>query len=493
MAALLHRRLPFYLHVTISIRNHGFTTTDPPHNIISSLCDLLRKGMSWDTLNRKYNGFDFDSSMVEKVLIELREPIDAKRALGFFHWVAHSKKLEHGIKPYCIAIHILSRARLINDARALLESILLKNVGKMVDDDNSSLRFPIVDSLLSTYKITNSVPFVFDLLVQSYSRLRKPEIAFDVCCYLEEHGFSISLISFNTMLHVIQKSSDTNGVIWKVYEHMIKKRIYPNEVTIRIMVSALCKEGQLQKVVNILDRLHGKRCSPAVIVNTSMVFRMLDEGKFVEGMVLLKRMLQKNIILDTISFSLIVCAKVWNGELDSAQEVYQEMLKRGFHPNSFVVTVFIGAYCNKGMVEVAGKLVEQMTSIGLKPYDETYNLLIAGCARMGNLELGMRFCDEMMKTGLVPTCSAFNLMVERLCEAGNVKQANRLLTLLIEKGFSPDEVTYSHLIEGYRKEGNVQESLKLYYEMEHRSLSQSSHHSSKSYVIVGKWKKWTSL
>ena len=47
--------------------------------------------------------------------------------------------------------------------------------------------------------------------------------------------FSSSLISFNTLIHVVQKS-DQVPLVWKIYEYMIQKRTYPNEVTIQTMV-----------------------------------------------------------------------------------------------------------------------------------------------------------------------------------------------------------------------------------------------------------------
>ena len=467
--ALLRRVIPSL--VSISTNPTRITHVHRPQSTvgeaksnsnINMVCESLRRGLNWDALNKRFGSLEFTESFVSRVLLELKKPVDAKWALGFFHWSAQCKNFEHGEASYCITIHILVGAHLLMDARSLLESTLKKN---------AMSRFLVVDSLLSSYKVTGSNPHVFDLLVQTYSKLRMFEIGFDVCCYLEEHGFSLSLISFNTLLHFVQKS-DNYPLVWKIYEHMIRVRKYPNEVSVNVMISALCKEGALQKFVDMLDRIHEKRCSPVVIVNTCMIFRMLEEGRLEQGMLILKRLLQKNMILDTISYSLIAYAKVKYGTLDSAWEVYEEMLNRGFHPNAFVYTLFIGAHCTGGRIEEANKLMQDMENAGLMPYDETFNLLIAGCSKAGRLEEGLRFCERMMERGLVPSCLAFNLMMAgNLCESGVVKRANKMLTLLIDKGFVPDEITYSNLIASYGKLGEIQQVLKLYYEMEYRSLS----------------------
>ncbi|KAL6327152.1 hypothetical protein AAG906_015191 [Vitis piasezkii] len=80
--------------------------------------------------------------------------------------------------------------------------------------------------------------------------------------------------------------------------------------------------------------------------------------------------------------------------------------------------------------------------------------IILACSNAGRLEEGLRLCERMMERGLVPSCWAFNLMAGKLY-----------------KGFVPDEITYSNLIASYGKLGEFQQVLKLYYEMEYRSLS----------------------
>lgn len=445
--------------------SYRFVMDDPKNTVASSLCDSFRKGLNWDTLSRKYNSVNLDDPIIEKVLLEFKEPIEAKRALSFFHWIVHSSKLGHGLKHYCITIHILARARLVNDARSLLESILMRDGENVVD---CSMRYSVVDMLLNTYQKTNSCAFVFDLLVQAYSKLRMYGAAFDVCCYLDKHGFALSLVTFNNLLHVIQKSPNSNNLIWEVYGHMIQKRMYPNNVTVRIMTNALCKRGELQKFVDTIHRIHGKGCSPLVIVNTSLVVKMLEKGSIEEGLVLLKRMLQKNLILDTVSYSLVVYARLRSGELNSAQELYRQMLSSGFLPNSFVYTMLIKGYCEQGMVEEALNLMDEMVNLDLKPYDDTYNSLIMGCSKVGALVDTFRLWEEMSGKGLLPSTSAFNEMVGKLCQSGKMEKANEMLTILMEKGYKPDKATYLHLIDGYGREGNIQEVLKLYYEIEFR-------------------------
>ncbi|XP_023735499.1 pentatricopeptide repeat-containing protein At1g66345, mitochondrial [Lactuca sativa] len=441
---------------------------------ITCVCKSFSNNLNWETLNRKLKFIDVrNSAIINKVLIQLQEPPNAKKALSFFHWSSHFGNITHQTRTYALVIHILVNAKLIKDASALIESVLIRSVtGNLKDPDckGSSSVLSFIHSLMNNYEVTSSTPFVFDLTIQICSKLRMIDEAIDVCFCLGEHGFRLSVISYNTLLHVIQKSDKTK-LVWRVYEQMIKHRTYPNEKTTGIMINALCKEGKLQTFVDMIDRIDGKRCLPRVIVNTCLVFTMIEEGKIEDGLVLLKRMLIKNMITDTISYSLIVYAKIKLGQLESAREVFDEMLKRGFKANSFVHTSFIGAYCEAGKVESGDELFKEMECIGLKPYNDTYTHMIVGFSKVGRFEESLNLCQKMVQNGFIPSCLTFNEVVKMVNGHESVHKVDEMLTLLLDKGFLPDVNTYTYLVAGYGRDGDIEGVLKVYYEMEYRKLS----------------------
>ncbi|XP_059318084.1 pentatricopeptide repeat-containing protein At1g66345, mitochondrial [Lycium ferocissimum] len=465
----LHFTAPKTSHFFIQPHKNSYSThslqvlqdsTNTNNPIITSICNSLRKGENWESLTKKFQSFHFTPSIIQEILLHLKEPIDAKNALNFFHWSAKNSNTRHGVFIYCVIIHILAKSKLVRHANALIESALR----------NETL-FVVLDSLIGSYKLVDSCPFVFDLFVQSCAKLRLIDKSLDVCKLLDENGFMLSVISYNTLLHVVQKSEKT-CMVWGIYEYMIEKRIYPNEMTTRIMISALCKEGRLQRFLDVVEKSHGKRCQqPGVVVNTCLIYGMIEEGRIEDGLRLMKRMLQKNMILDTISCSLVVLAKVKTRDLESAWGVYDEMVRRGFEGNALVYDSFIGAYCEEERIDEAIKLMGEMECLNTKPFGETFDHLIKSCSEMGRLEESLKFCDKMMAYGFLPSCLSFNKLVAKLCENGNAKYADQLLTKLMDKGFVPDQSMYTYLIAGYANACDVEGALKLYYEIQYRSIS----------------------
>ncbi|RZB94312.1 pentatricopeptide repeat-containing protein At1g66345, mitochondrial-like [Glycine soja] len=452
-------------------------------SVVTALCKSFREGRSWESITQEFRSLHLNDSSVEHVLSQLT---DAKAALRFFHWAAKrnndNNTFHHTTRSYTITINLLLTSNSLTDSRALLESLATRNT------DPGAAR-AVAASLLDTYHaVSTSVALLaVNLLIQTYAKAKLTDVAFDLCRYVEEErGFSssVSVVSFNVLLHALQRSEKCGGSVWEVYEFMIRRRAYPNATSLRIMIDAICKEGELQKIVDTVDRIivgnndcsRSRFRSPAMIVNCGLMLRILGKGRVAKSesddvVVLLKRLLQKNLLHEKVVYSLVVHAKVVFGNLDYAWGFYLEMVQRGFEGNAFVYTLFIGAFCREGRVGKAIGLLREMQGKGLRPYGETFEHIVVGCAAAEDSEQCVSFFEEMVRVGFVPACMVFNKVVERLCEKGKVEKANGMLTVLLEKGFMPNDVTYAHLMQGYARKEEVQEVLKLYYEMEYRCVS----------------------
>ncbi|KAK1262483.1 hypothetical protein QJS04_geneDACA008910 [Acorus gramineus] len=403
---------------------------------------------------------EWTDELVERFILDLSHPSDARKALSFFQNTDPSSALR-GPRCHCLGIHVLVRAGLLKQARTLLESLIEKNP----EGDS------IAELLLSTYASSSSSSArAFDLLVQSYAKSRMFDAAFDACVRVTKQGLSLGLSSYNSLISFAEKSGQS-AQLWRVYEFMIANRVYPNEATIETAVNLMCKEGSLSKHIRILDTIHGSRCSAWAVVNTALVLRVFREERFEDGFALLKKMLIKNVIPTDVAYSLTIYGYCEMGRIESARETYEELLKRGYPSNAFLYTLFIGLECKDGNIDEAVRLLKEMKTAKFKPYNETYNVLIETCSKIGKLESCLSFYEEMIRNGFLPSRSACNAMIEKLCEAGEAERADDALTVLIDKGFIPDEWAYAHLIVGFAKNGSIEKSLRVYHEMGFRGVS----------------------
>ncbi|KAG6519014.1 hypothetical protein ZIOFF_022503 [Zingiber officinale] len=226
----------------------------------------------------------------------------------------------------------------------------------------------IVEVLLGTYEAIFPGHRVFDLLLQVYSKKRMVNEAFDACRYLGDHGMDANIISFNTMLHVSQRS-DQNNLAWKIFEYMF--------------------------LVSVLDRIHGSRCAPGIIVNTTLVFRIIEEDRAEETITLLKRMLQRNMMFDDIAYSLI-----------------------------------------EERIDEAVQMMEEMSSIGLKPYDETYYHLIIDT--LHSIVETNRTLTSLLIMGLVPDQEIYLILIDGYGTTGDYQKIITLYYEMVHMGLEPN-------------------------------------------------------
>ncbi|KAK6923491.1 Pentatricopeptide repeat [Dillenia turbinata] len=334
------------------------------------------------------------------------------------------------------------------DAKALLESLVSNN-------SNNSSKFMVVDTKLDTFKVCELTLLVFDLVVQTYSKLRMFEIGFNVYCYLEGYGCCLNVKTFNTLIYFVKKS-DGYFLVWRIYEHMVNTRVYPNEEIMKSMVIALCKEGKLKQYIEVLDRIHRNRCSPMMIVNTSLMFKMFEVGKVEKGLVLMKRLLQEkhhsrhhllHIEPYNETFDYLITGYTRNGKLRETVMCCDEMTEGGL--------ITVEKISKAGDVKEANALLTHLLDRGFILDRVTYYHLMNGYGREGEIqEILMLYC-ELENSSSNPGQLAFSSLIKNLCHC----KAEKYLMIMKTQSLDPSLCTYDSLITGHFLEGQQNKSL----------------------------------
>ncbi|QCD87726.1 hypothetical protein DEO72_LG3g2266 [Vigna unguiculata] len=409
-------------------------------DVVATFCNSFRARRNCDSITRQYRSLHLNDSRIGLL------PLAATRPNSTFQPTTRS---------YAITINLLLRANLLIHARALLRFLTKTNT-------HSHAVPALVDSFLNVV-VSTSRDLAVNLLIQAYAKAKLMDVAFHVCRYMEEYGVCVTVVSFNALLHAVQRSEKC-FLVWEVYEFMIRRRIYPNLTSLRIMVDALCKEGELQKIVDMLDRIMSRSTfrSPSMIVNSayihnkpksfawngkkpncSLMLRILERGRVAESesdvVVLVKRLLQKNLLHENVVWSLVLHAKVAFGDLDSVWGLYGEMV--------------VERLCEKGEVEKANGMLSVLMDKGFSPDDVTYSLLMQGYARKEEVQEVLKLYYEMEYKRVNPGLSVFVTVVRCLCRCGKVEEAERYLRVMRERLVALDASVYEELIDGYIKKG----------------------------------------
>ena len=110
----------------------------------------------------------------------------------------------------------------------------------------------IMESLVSACGNFGSIDSVFDLLTRTYVQARKLREGAKAFRILRSKGFCVSINASNSLLGGLVKI-EWVGLVWKVYNEVVRARVELNIYTLNIMINALCKDSKISSVKSFLS------------------------------------------------------------------------------------------------------------------------------------------------------------------------------------------------------------------------------------------------
>ncbi|KAG0466203.1 hypothetical protein HPP92_017783 [Vanilla planifolia] len=428
------RRLLFLFHYSSSAREE-ISSTFPAaaastSALVSSAESILREQRSrsrWNFLRSILPANGISPDEASWIVIRLRN--NPRLALHFFLWSRDRALCQHNLSSYSTIVHVLARSRLRSSALSLLRTALWSFT--------DSRPRCILQTVARTYRVCDSAPFVFDLLIQAYLLSLKLDDALSITRVLRSRGIYPLTSTANFIIRSASKLRGSAAAV-ELY-HELFSNIRPNLQTFNTLLLALYRDGSTEKSREILEQMGRFDCKP-----NAYTYSILMAG---------------------------FCDKANVGE---ARRLWDEMAERGIEPDTIAYNTLIGSYCMMGDVVVADELFRQMVMREMEPTSTTFELLINGHYRAGaagNVEAALLLYADMKHRGFRPEVETVDKMLDQMCEKGRVGQAVQMLREEMRREeFAPSRRSYELLIKSLCRHGRMEEALKLQAEMTGRGL-----------------------
>ncbi|MQL82224.1 hypothetical protein Taro_014695, partial [Colocasia esculenta] len=498
---LPHRPLQLrHIHASQPLRHRRPWTRPEPlarSEVVDRLCSIL-------TLER-YGAisklpFSFDDDLLGSVLRRLR--LDPGPCLELFRIALRQRFFLPGAGSYCRIVHILSRGRMYDEARALLKELVRK-----FGSGSSSISY-VFDELIVVYREFSFSSTVFDMLLKAYAENGQVKEALFVLDNMGRYGCKPSLRSCNKLLSCLVKKDESYTAI-HVYHQLMKADILPDVYTVSVMVNAYCKCGDVQKAMGFLEEMEIKGFDVNLVVYNSLINGYCDFGQAEAASEVVKLMSRKGIMPNVLTFTMLIkgyCKDgkieeaervLWSmkampclapdeiaygvlvnaygqiGRMDDATRVKDEMLSAGLTTNLYIYNSLINGYCKLGRMIDAEKLLGEMEIGQPNPDSYTYNTLIDGYCKKGLMKEAFGLCNVMLGKGIAPTVLTYNTFLKGFCRLGAVDDALRLWYLMQKRGIYPDVISCGILLDGFFKFGYSSQALKLWNDILARGLAKS--------------------
>jgi len=183
----------------------------------------------------------------------------------------------------CTLIRNLTEANRIPQATGLVQALAYDHNATPIPDLCSSLANKCRDLGLK--------PALFGLMIESLTRVgRIEEEGSQAFGLMIKYGMTpTNLVSWNELLHTLDRLHCT-ALVWNLFTHMIVANIF----TFNIVLHALCKEGKLEKALDLVTEMEVKGCGPNVVSYNTLIWGFCTHGHVEFGMKLIEQMLDKD-------------------------------------------------------------------------------------------------------------------------------------------------------------------------------------------------------
>ncbi|KAK7407729.1 hypothetical protein VNO78_09766 [Psophocarpus tetragonolobus] len=403
---------------------------------------------------------DFSPEAASYVLVSSQS--DQRTLVNFLKWAEAQAQAQDLLTPQCkcLALHLLSRLKLFSRAHALAATL----------PDLSAAE--LFGHLLDTHHLCHAPSSAaFDLVVKSLSRLRSPHKALSLLRLANRHGFSLSVLSYNAILHALLSLHSSFSHAQRFFLEMLQNGVSPNVYTYNLIIRALASRAHFHTAFAFLRHMQNQGISPNVVTYNTLIHAHCKNRNVNHAIHLLRAMPATGVSPNLISYNSVLNGLCAEGRMREVHELVHDMATNGFLPDAVTYNTLVNGFCKDGNFHHACLLLSDMLGKGLSPNVVTYTTLIHSMCKAGNLIRAIHIFYQMRFRGLWPNERTYTTIIDGFCRQGFMYEAYKVLSQMIVTGFSPSIVTYNALVHGYCFLGRIEDSVGILRRMLERGLS----------------------
>ncbi|KAM7269246.1 hypothetical protein ACFE04_024743 [Oxalis oulophora] len=464
------------------------TSSDQSQSLISSVVSLLthhRSKSRWGHLQSLLHQHHQQLTPHQFSQIALHFKNKPHLLLSLFHFTQkHKTSCQHDLFSYSTLIHILSRNRLVPQARNLIRVAIVSpelhqthHFSGFSDTKGETLLtkkpLRVFQSLVKTYKLCGSAPFVFDLLIKECLEAKKIDGSIQITRLLRSRGISPRVTTLNDLIWEVSKSigacqgfriyKEVFGLVSQNEENVkwvVKVR--PSSHTFTNMMVSFYREGLLEKVEEIWYEMLASGCEVNSYGYSVLMTVFCDQGKIAEA----EKLWEKITAPDLVAYNTMIGGFCKFGKVNRAEEFVREMELSGIESSCATYEHLVEGYGNIGDIDSAMLVYKDVKRKGFRPEASTMNMLIGVLCDKARVSEALEITRAAISgSSFNPTERSYELLIKGLCVVGKMEEAFKLQAEMMGKGFEPSLLIYGVFIDGYMKQGDEVMAAKLRKEM----------------------------
>lgn len=394
---------------------------------LHEICRMLSSSTDWYHIQESLEkcAVQFTPELVLEILHN--SEMHGSAALHFFSWVGKQADYSHSSATYNMAIKIAGRGK-----------------------DFKHMRNLFYEMRRNGYLIT---PDTWTIMMMQYGRAGLTEMAMRVFEDMKANDCNPSGSTYKYLIISLsgRKGRKVDHAI-KIFQEMVNAGHIPDKELVEIYLDCLCEVGMLQLAKSCMDVL--RKVGFTVPLSYSLYIRALCRaGELEEALALLDEVKEERSKLDEFVFGSLIHGLVQRGQIEEALAKVETMKQAGIYPTVHVYTSFVVHFFREKQVGRALEIFERMRQEGCEPTVVTYTALIQGFANLGKVAEAWDVFYRMKIKGPFPDFRTYSMFIGCLCKVGKSEEALELLSEMTESGIVPSNINFRTIFFGLNREG----------------------------------------
>ncbi|CAI5963696.1 unnamed protein product [Closterium sp. NIES-64] len=233
----------------------------------------------------------------------------------------------------------------------------------------------------------------------------------------------------------------------------------PNIVTYNTLIDPLCREGQLNAALQVLDDLLDEQVEPNIVTCNTIINACGKAGHAPDAEATLQAMERTAMAADGTAFTALVDAYGRTGDVERAKEAFQRMLQAGIPPDVF-------SFGRAGLSDRVTETLAAMQHAGVLPNEVTFLTMLDAHGKAGNYEEADATLVAMVTCGYHPPVYSWSCLIDAFGKAGLYGKAAGAFERKQAEGCRPNLITYAAILSACARCEKWEDSLELLYRLQ---------------------------
>ncbi|KAI3729384.1 hypothetical protein L6452_18041 [Arctium lappa] len=388
--------------------------------------------------------------------------------LALFHQM-QELGYEVNVHLFTTVIRVCAREGRIDAALSMLDEMRSNSVDGVLCKAN---KLNEAIELFEQMEHNKKVPcaYAYNTMIMGYGLAGKFDEAFQLLGKQKLKGSIPSVIAYNCILTYNLCKSQKLDTALKIQGSMKEAGLYPNIISVNIMIDRLCKSQQLDEALLIFENIDPKICPPTDYTYCSLIEGLGRHNRVDDAYRLYERMLESGMIPNVVVYTSLIRSFFMLGRKEDGHKMYKEMVRGGVSPDLTLLNTYMDCVFKAGEMDKGRALFEEIKATGYVPDTRSYSILIHGLVKAGFAQETHGLFYAMKEQGCVLDTVAYNSVIDGFCKSGLVNKAYQLLEEMKVKGHSPTVVTYGSVIDGLAKINRLDEAYMLFEEAKSKGV-----------------------